>query len=467
MNLYIQNKEPCIILLGDIMLDHQIIGTCHKISNEAPVPVINYKSESFRIGGCGNVLMNMIALGATKIFLFSIIGDDPHGKQLCELLPPIVENYIIRCPNHTTTTKHRIYSDRKLIARYDQEEHILTTHTQEEQIINQINDIVKHYTISSVVFSDYNKGFLTESLCQNVITCCNQYSIISVVDPKENYRKYNNCTIIKPNRVETKHIFGINLSITPLCEAHERIHALMNCKTSIITLSEDGISAYSNQTIYHYRTDVKEVIDVTGAGDIVCSILGVYYPYITDINILLQIASHLASISISHVGVYTITASDLIYTYRLIYGTKNISMSLIPHLQERIIFTNGCFDLLHSAHVELFKFCKQLGGIVIVGLNSDCSIKRLKGESRPIYSLEDRIKILEGLEYIDFIIPFDETTPLEIIKTIRPYYLVKGGDYTPESIIGKEYATEIIIFNYIHGKSTTQTITNCQFKYQC
>jgi len=458
MNLYIQNKEPCIILLGDIMLDHQIIGTCHKIANEAPVPVINYKSESFRIGGCGNVLMNMIALGATKIFLFSMIGDDKNGNHICELLPPIVENYMIRCSKHTTTTKHRIYSDRKLIARYDQEEYITTTQSQEEHIINQMNDILMHYTISSVVFSDYNKGFLTESLCQNVITCCNRYSAITVVDPKENYRKYKNCTIIKPNRLETKNIFGINLSITPLCEAHEKIHTLTNCKTSIITLSEDGISAYSNQTMYHYRTEVKEVIDVTGAGDIVCSILGVYYPYITDINILLRIASHLASISISYVGVYTIIPRDLIYTYRSIYETKNISMSLIQHLQERIIFTNGCFDLLHSAHVELFKFCKQLGGIVIVGVNSDTSIKRLKGDSRPIYSLEDRIKILEALDYIDFIIPFEEDTPIELLKNIKPYYLVKGGDYTAESIIGKEYAKEVIIFNYISGKSTTNTV---------
>ena len=467
MDLYIQNKEPCIILLGDIMLDHEIIGTCHKIANESPIPVIQYKSEKYRLGGCGNVLMNMKSLGAKKIFLFSIIGDDSNGKQLCRLLPPIVENHMIQSSENITTTKHRIYSDRKLIARYDQEEHILTTQSQEEQIINQINDILKYYTISSVVFSDYNKGFLTESLCQNVITCCNQYSVITVVDPKENYRKYNNCTIIKPNRLETKHIFGINLSITPLCEAHERIHALTNCKTSIITLSEDGISAYFNKTIYHYRTEVKEVIDVTGAGDIVCSVLGVYYPYITDVNILLKIASHLASISISHVGVYTIIPRDLIYTYRSIYGTKTISISSIPYLQERIIFTNGCFDLLHSAHVELFKFCKQLGGIVIVGVNSDTSIKRLKGESRPIYSLKDRITILEALDYIDFIIPFEEDTPLELIKNIKPYYLVKGGDYTAESIIGKEYATEIIIFNYIRGKSTTQTITNCQFKYQC
>ena len=462
MNLYIQNKEPCIILLGDIMLDHQIIGTCHKIANEAPVPVIQYKSENYRLGGCGNVLMNMAALGAKKIFLFSMIGDDQNSTKLCDLLPPIVENCMLKCSEHTTTTKHRIYSERKLISRYDQEEYRTTTKLQEEDIIILINNILSSYTVSSVIFSDYNKGFLTESLCQRVIKSCNEYSVITVVDPKENYKKYNNCTVIKPNRLETKQLFGIDLSNISLCEAHKRIHTLINCTTSVITLSEDGISAYSDQSMYHYRNEVKEVIDVTGAGDIVCSVLGVYYSYIKDLDTLLRIASHLASISISHVGVYIITPCDLIYTYRLIYGTKNISMSSISYLKEKIIFTNGCFDLLHSAHVELFKFCKQLGGIVIVGLNSDESIKRLKGESRPIYPLNERIKILEALDYIDFIIPFEEDTPLEIIKHIRPHYLVKGGDYRLDRIIGKEYVKEVVIFDYIHGKSTTQTIKNIQ-----
>ena len=464
MNLYIQDKDPRIILLGDIMLDHQITGTCHKIANEAPIPVIQYKSEQYSIGGCGNVLTNMLALGAKKVFLFSMIGDDRHGMELCNLLPPLVENYIIHCSDHITTTKHRIFSDRKLLCRYDHEQYKILSSTQEDYIIEQLITILDTNHITSVVFSDYNKGFLSESLCQRVITLCNQRSIITVVDPKENYKKYMNCTVIKPNRLETLHIFKVNLSEVSIKEGHQLIHTLINCKTSIITLSEDGISAYSNQTEYTYKDDIKDVIDVTGAGDIVCSVLGVYYPYITDINILIQIASHLASISICHTGVYTITQSDLLHTYRLIYNTKQICLENMCHINGPIIFTNGCFDLLHSAHVELLSFCKRIGGIVVVGINSDHSIKRLKGQSRPIYTLKERIKMIESLDSVDFIISFDDDTPLNLIKSIRPYYLVKGGDYTPESIIGKEYVNEVIIFNYIYGKSTTQTITNCQFK---
>ena len=462
MNLYTDQIKSNVILLGDIMLDHNIQGTSTKIANEAPIPVIHSNNEVYQIGGCGNVLANLIALGCQKVFLFSKIGKDLHGDTLIQQLPSNVEHFLTIDSLSTTTTKHRIYSDKKLMCRYDNELYRETTIEQEDLIINQITTLLTSHNISSVLFSDYNKGFLTETLCQRVITLCNRHSIPSIVDPKQNYRKYLHCTVIKPNRMETKHIFNIDLRILPLEVGHQQLHDLVHCKTSIITLSEDGISAYSNQILSTYREEVKEIIDVTGAGDIVCSVLGYYYPFIKDISLLIRIASHLASISISHLGVYTITPYDLIQTYRTIYGTKQISISSLPQLPERVIFTNGCFDLLHSAHVELFKFCKKLGGIVIVGLNSDASIKRLKGESRPIYSLKDRITILEALEYIDFIIPFEEDTPFELIRAIQPHYLVKGGDYTSDSIIGREYAKEIVIFNYIHGKSTTSTIQRVQ-----
>ena len=207
----------------------------------------------------------------------------------------------------------------------------------------------------------------------------------------------------------------------------------------------------------------EEIIDVTGAGDIVCSVFGVLYSQIDDIELIIKIANHLATISISHLGVYVISDKDILDTYQHIHKTKVIELQYFPKINKKIVFTNGCFDLIHSAHIELFKFCRSLGDIVVVGLNSDESIKRLKGESRPIYKLEDRIKILEAIEYIDYIIPFEEDTPIKLIETIKPDILVKGGDYTKDNIIGKEYVKEIMIFNYIDGKSTTNTI--CVIKH--
>ena len=465
MNVYIQDAIPHIILLGDIMLDHNIQGTSRRIANEAPIPVINCEKESYSIGGCGNVLANLFALGAKKVFLFSSIGADKHGTQLMSLLPANTENYITVDSNTITTTKHRVYSDKKLMCRYDNESYAEITLAQEEQIIENIKKILETQSITSVVFSDYKKGFLTKSLCQRVIALCNQKAVPTIVDPKQNH--YINCTVIKPNRMETKNIFGIDL--TTMEEGHRLLHEKTGCTTSVITLSEDGISAYSQSKLHCYKEEVKEIIDVTGAGDVVCSVLGAYYPFIQDIELLIKIASHLASISISHIGVYTITQHDLLQTYRAIHHTKQIQLRhQLPHLLESlrsinsIIFTNGCFDILHSAHLELFKFCKNIGGIVVVGLNSDNSIRNLKGPTRPIFKLEDRIKMLEALEYVDFIIPFEEDTPLELLKVLKPHYLVKGGDYTKESIIGKEYANEVLIFDYINGKSTTNTIQRCR-----
>ena len=456
MSVYIQDAQPNIILLGDIMLDHTINGTSLKIANEAPIPVINSKNEKYSIGGCGNVLMNMLSLGANQVFLFGKIGNDMNSKQLLNILPP-VENCMIIDSDYITTTKHRIYSNNKLMCRYDNEIYKETSKSEEDNIICSIDLICNKYNISSLIFSDYNKGFLTETLCNRVILLCKSYNIPTIVDPKKDYNKYIGCTVIKPNRMETLQIFKIDIKDTGLENAHKQIHNTVKCTASVITLSEDGISAYSDK-LYYYKDDVKDVIDVTGAGDIVCSVLGVYYPFISDINLLIKIASNLATISIGHVGVYTITDYDLLQTYHTIHNTKLLSVTYIDYIKQPIIFTNGCFDVVHSAHIALFAFCKKIGGVVIVGLNSDSSIKRLKGLTRPINCLEDRIKILDALESVDFIIPFEEDTPLELLKRIKPDYLVKGGDYTKDTIIGRDYAKEVVIFKYIQGKSTTNII---------
>jgi len=441
------------IVLGDIILDHNIQGTSTKIANEAPIPVILSKSESYRVGGCGNVAMNMLALGAKKIHLFSKVGDCSNQKILRNLLPYQIEKHFTISYISPTTTKHRVYSDKKLMCRYDDEFYTETNYQDKTNIVTSIQYILESTVIEAVVFSDYNKGYLTESLCQEVIQLCNDYKVRTIVDPKVNYKKYINCTIIKPNRNELKQIFNIDLKYVSLVDAHQQLHELMNCTISVITLAENGISAYANGQHFIYKEDVKEVIDVTGAGDIVCSVLATHRNI--DMYTLLQYASYYASISISHIGAYIITPTDIqkLYTTAI---SKQIST------KNKIVFTNGCFDILHVAHIQLFEFCHSLGSTVIVGLNTDASIKRLKGPTRPINSLEDRIKMLQSISYITKIVPFDEDTPIKLLEYIKPDYLVKGGDYTKESVVGREHAEEVIIFNYIDGKSTTNLIKHCK-----
>jgi D-beta-D-heptose 7-phosphate kinase / D-beta-D-heptose 1-phosphate adenosyltransferase len=459
MNLYIGDNQPKIIILGDIILDHNIEGKCNKIANEGPIPVINNIKESYNIGGCGNVLMNMVRLGAKSIYLFSRIGSDNNGHILQSLLPDNVYNYLLNDDTIPTITKTRIYADKKIVARYDKEETKNITDEQKDTIVSNIKYILNTNTISSVVFSDYNKGFLTKSLCQSIISLCNEFNIPTIVDPKYDYTKYVNCTVIKPNKEETKNIFNIDLNNISLYEGHKELHKLLDCKMSVITLSGDGISTFDNINYYKIKEDTKDVIDVTGAGDIVNAVLGTYYPYITDIKLLITIANHLASISVGHLGVYEINDLDLIKTHKFIHNSKLITIDMISKLNlNNIVFTNGCFDILHSAHIELFKFCKSLGNTVILGINSDDSIRRLKGSSRPINNLSERIKMLNAVAYVDFIVIFDDNTPLDIIKKINPDFLVKGGDYKIDTIVGREYAKNTVIFNYIDGVSTTNMV---------
>lgn len=467
MNLYMGNSNPNIIIIGDIMLDHNIEGIATKIANEGPIPVINVLNERYSIGGCGNVILNSLALGAKNIFILSRVGADDNGIKLQNILPHNCQNYILNDPDYITITKTRVYSDKKLVARYDKEITCPITNEQEINIIDNFKKVISENKISSVIFSDYNKGFLTKSLCQTIIKLCNENNIISVVDPKVDYTKYIGCTVIKPNKAETNNIFKIDLDKVSYENAHKSLQNILQCKMSVITLAGDGISGYYDNTHFKIKEDTKDVIDVTGAGDVVCAVLGTYYKHIDDKEMLLKIANHLASISVGHLGVYTVTNTDLINTYRYINNNTNnignisklIDLEAIIQLNlNKTVFTNGCFDILHSAHIELFKFCKTLGDIVIVGLNSDESIKRLKGPLRPINSINERVKMLEALHYIDFIIIFNDDTPLSIIQEIKPDYLVKGGDYAIESIIGREYAKNTVIFKYIDGKSTTNII---------
>jgi D-beta-D-heptose 7-phosphate kinase/D-beta-D-heptose 1-phosphate adenosyltransferase len=441
------NYNQHIILLGDIIVDHTIQGTSTRFANETqhPVPIIQSTTEKYDLGGGSNVLANLSALSC-KVFMFGRMGTD-RSEQINQMMPNC-ENHIIVDPHYITTTKHRIYNGSKLICRYDNEQYKETSTAECNEILLQISKIIKTYPITSVVFSDYNNGFLTEELCRRVIDLSNKYGICTVIDPRHNYKKYVGCTIIKPNRLELKNIFNIDLDKVSLLHAHKELHDMIGCKTSIITLANKGISAYTDNKIYSYCEDVANVIDVLGAGDIVCSVISAYHSL--DIQTLLYYTSYFASISVKYVGVYIITQKDMeqLFLYKE-----------IPSLSKnKIVFTNGCFDILHSAHIELFAFCRSLGSTVIVGLNSDASIKRLKGLTRPVNCFEDRVKMLKAISYIDFIIPFEEDTPEQLIKSIRPDYLIKGGDYKKDEVIGREYAKEVVIFDYIEGKSTTNII---------
>lgn len=440
-----------ILVIGDIMIDRYIYTNISKIANEAPIPVFSFNNEKNILGGCGNVLENM-KLFQNNLYLISVIGDDLNKNIVQNLTHKFNSNLIIDS-TRKTSVKTRILSDNKILLRYDIENTHVINSDIESQIINSFNTLLP--TLDIVIFSDYNKGILTEKICKHIIEQCNLNNKITIGDLKYNFMFYKNITLTKPNYSEAKQ-FTKKENVT---EMHNIIFDQINCKYSIITLGKDGISFSDKNNLFTTSYESNEVIDVTGAGDIVTAIIGSFFNKI-DLKLILKLATYLGTLSVKKIGTYEISHNDILCSYKWIKN-KEFNTDILYHIKNsknKIVFTNGCFDVLHIGHLSYLEEAKKLGHILILGLNSDNSIKRLKGDKRPINNLNDRITFLNKLDFIDFIVPFDEDTPLNIIKLIQPDILVKGGDYTIESVIGREFAKETVILPFVDGKSSTNII---------
>lgn len=452
------NKTPNIIIFGDLMLDHHIDGIIEKLANEAPIPVLHKKNEIYSLGGCGNVLINLHSLHCESLTLFSMIGNDNSGKIVKDLLEKLnIKFYLIE--SGITTVKNRFFCDNKILFRYDDEEYNKLQTNDEEYIIENVLKIIKSKKIDSIIFSDYNKGFLTESLCKRIIRIANENSIFTCVDPKNSFEKYIGCSLIKPNKSEVKKLF--NIDCENINETLTLIKEKVKCKNVVVTLADKGISLLDESNIFYlYKTQSIDVIDVTGAGDIVNTIISYYFSLIENKFEIIKLASYVATISVSHVGTYVISREDILLGSRMLNDNKLITLNDIKYIKSNITFTNGCFDILHKGHLELFKYCKNVNpnNLLIVGLNSDASIKRLKGDSRPINDVESRITMLNYIKEVDYVIVFDDDTPEDLIKNIKPDILVKGGDYTYDNIVGRDYCKEVKIFKTLEGYSTTNII---------
>jgi len=456
-------RSKNIMVFGDIMLDVKLSGSIHKLANEAPIPVLLQETEKKYLGGCGNVLMNLQALGCDKLFIFSKAGNDFYGKELSTILSryPEIVPHIYKDDSYRTTVKTRGFANKKIIFRYDIEnsKELMQNHI-EDMKANLIH-ILEENKIDSIIFSDYNKGFLVKELTQFVIQLANSRSIPTFVDPKVDYTKYLGCTVMKPNIKEINDIFAMKFSLNDIERIHISIKEKVGCKETLLTLSEEGMSFLAeNDELINEKTIESEVNDVTGAGDVVLSIIAYYYSCIPKRR-LIQLATYMGTISVRYVGTYVLKKSDILKAYKLINNNKLITVDDIKYLKHPIVFTNGCFDILHEGHMALLQFCNSIkphGGEVMVAINSDDSIKAIKGDTRPINDEHARIAILNNIESVDWIIVFREETPYEVLEKIRPHTLVKGGDYTVESIIGKEFCENVKVFTYMHGKSSTNII---------
>jgi len=445
------------------MLDIKLNGTINKIANEAPVPVLLYDSEQKYLGGCGNVLLNLQSLGCEKLYIFSMLGNDSYGKEISSIISSYAEivQHFYKDDSYCTIVKTRGFSNKKIIFRYDIEKSTKLLQKHIEQLKADVKTILQTTRIDAIVLSDYNKGFLVEALTQFVIAAANEAGVPTFVDPKVDYKKYLNCTLLKPNIKELADVFGIPFNRAQINSIHKQVKSMAQCKETLFTLSEEGMSLCAEGgDIINYKADESEVNDVTGAGDVVLSIISYYYKSLTRQQ-LVQLATNMGSISVRHVGTYVLKPADILKSYKMMHTNKIITLKDVGYLKNPIVFTNGCFDILHEGHMALFRHCSSIrppGGEVLVAINSDASIRRLKGDTRPINSEESRAALLNNIETIDWILVFDEDTPHEILEKIRPHTLVKGGDYKLEDIIGKEFCKNVDVFTFIPGKSTTNLI---------
>jgi len=452
-----------IIVFGDILLDVKINGLIHRIANEAPIPILLLKERQTFLGGCGNVLMNLQSLGCEKLFIISKTGNDSYGKEIIAMLShyPEITQMIYTDDAYKTVVKTRGYSDNKMIFRFDQDNKTSTLDRDIDDIKTKFQMILNENKIDAIIFSDYNMGFIVKELSQYVIGLANELGIQTFVDTRTDYTNYYGCSLIKPNRKEITDVFGVQFSLVNIDKIHQLVKEKVACKESLITLSEDGMSfSTCDGTIINEKETECIVNDVTGAGDVVLAIVAYYYSSISKQN-LIKLATYMGTISVQYVGTYTLKKSDILKAYKLINNSKLITPEDVKHLKAPIIFTNGCFDILHEGHLSLLKFCRSIRpreGQVVVAINSDASVKRLKGSTRPINDVRARVMMLNNIESVDWIVVFDEDTPYETLKEIRPHTLVKGSDYTVESLKGREFCENVRLFDIVEGKSTTNII---------
>lgn len=467
------DKKPNILVIGDLMIDHYLWGSCDRISPEAPVQVVNVKKESSVLGGAGNVINNLFALGA-KVDVISVMGDDAVANELKSLLEKIEvssSNLIVE-ENRKTSKKSRLIASQQQVLRYDMESIDDISEQSSNKILENLKVNIEKY--DSIILSDYGKGVLTTNLTKEIIKIANENKVKVLVDPKgKDYSKYKGSYTLTPNKKEAMEATNIDIKDEKsLVKALEDLKQKCDLEVSLITLSENGIAILKDELIVK-PTVAREVYDVTGAGDTV--IASIAFALGNDLNIeeAISFANLAAGVVVGKIG--SATASlDEIYEYESSLH-KSSSTSHIKTFQEieklaykfhelgkKVVFTNGCFDILHAGHVKYLEVAKSYGDILIVGVNADSSVRKLKGPTRPINNQDDRAYILASLESVDYVVIFEEETPYELIKLVKPHTLVKGGDYEGKDVVGQDIANELKLVQFVDGKSTTNTIKRIQ-----
>ena len=467
-------EKRSILVVGDMMLDRYYIGAVDRISPEAPVPVFRKTHERSVAGGAANVATNLVAAGQ-DVSLLSAIGDDESGSKLIDILSKsdIDCSLVVKSSKPTITKTRFLAENNQQVLRLDEEDSRDIDDSEWHAVIQKLEGQIKKF--KAVVISDYLKGFLTPALTQAVINLARKNNIKVFADIKDPIlSKYKGTDLIKPNLNELIALSGMNVtSQEDLVAAAEKL--LRECDTQYVlcTQGAKGMTLVSRDHEPVFISAVgKEVFDVTGAGDTVIAYLVACFVNGYSLLEAMRIANIASGIQISKVGTSCVYPDEVQTAMNDLMMAKQaerryISREQIPLIRKcyrnkKIVFTNGCFDILHVGHMRYLRQAAQLGDLLIVGVNTDASVRRIKGNSRPINALQDRVEMLSALDFVDYVVVFDEETPFEVIKELQPDVLVKGGDYSIDQIVGKDlvrsHGGEVVVLPLVAEKSSTNII---------
>lgn len=472
--LRFEQPPPRVLVLGDVMLDRALIGACERISPEAPVQVVDVRESRRQLGGAGNVVRNCLALGA-EARLVSVIGDDAAAAEVRALLNACGagDQSLVAEADRPTTEKTRVFAAHQQVVRLDSEIRTEITRASEDRLLAFLQAAGP---LDGLIISDYAKGVVTPRLCRAAIAWARARGLPVFCDPKgRDFTKYTGASVLTPNRREAADAVGYPLSdAASIARAGRQLRETLALDHCLITLGEDGMALFSAEGEHRLPSRAREVFDITGAGDTVVAALAVACAAGNDVRRACEIANIAAGLKVAKLGAATVSRDELAAELaRGPHGTQpsakiktrdEISRIAAAARAEgrRLVFTNGCFDILHRGHTELLHAAAAMGDVLIVGLNADRSVAGLKGPERPLMSEDDRAHLLAALAAVDYVVLFEEETPLELITAIAPDVLVKGGDYAPDAIVGADLVRarggEVRVVPLLPGRSTSAIV---------
>ena len=459
------------LVFGDVMLDRWIAGHVDRISPEAPVPVLNVKQEFCCPGGAGHVAASLAGLRCA-VTVAGVVGNDVDGRLLCEMIQrhPLFEDECVIHAGATTVCKTRLVAGRhQQLVRLDREgpRHLLAEGA--ERAAERLFPKVPEYGV--VVIADYDKGTVSEKLAHRLIARCLEAGVPCLVDGKKrDFGSYAHATLLAPNQMEVERALGRPLrGDTEIAAAADELRRRLALDYMVVTRGADGMSVASESGVTRIPVEAREVADVTGAGDTVVAVLAACLADGWEIEEACRLSMLAAGIAVGKSGTYVVHAAELDAAHR---GASPkvvdwaVAKKLVQAAQQagkRVVFTNGCFDILHAGHLSCLERSRQLGDLLVVGLNSDSSVRINKGPSRPVLSHDHRAALLAGLACIDVVVVFDEERPEQLVRHLAPDILVKGSDYSPEQIAGADFVVsrggKVVTLPLVPGLSTTAILT--------